>query len=170
VRRAAAACWSPAACTTRSSSGSWNRAARVRVGDPFEPDTTMGALVSRRQVDRVQRLHRGRPADVAHVAARRQRRGRARFFVTPTLFTRRRQLDAHRARGDLRAGGTIIPFDDDAHAVAIANDSDYALAATLWTADADRAHTLAPRIRAGVRRRQRLVAPSTRACPGAGRS
>jgi betaine-aldehyde dehydrogenase len=46
--------------------------------------------------------------------------------------------------------GTIIAFDDDAQAVAIANDCDYALAATLWTTDLSRAHTVAARVRAGA--------------------
>jgi betaine-aldehyde dehydrogenase len=46
--------------------------------------------------------------------------------------------------------GTIIAFDSDEQAVALANESDYALAATLWTTDLSRAHTLAHRVRAGA--------------------
>jgi betaine-aldehyde dehydrogenase len=46
--------------------------------------------------------------------------------------------------------GTIIPFDSDEEAIAIANDCDYALAATVWTSDVGRAHTLARRVKAGA--------------------
>jgi acyl-CoA reductase-like NAD-dependent aldehyde dehydrogenase len=46
--------------------------------------------------------------------------------------------------------GTIIAFDTDDDAVALANDSDYALAATLWTRDLNRAHTIAGRVHAGA--------------------
>jgi betaine-aldehyde dehydrogenase len=46
--------------------------------------------------------------------------------------------------------GTIIAFDSDDEAVAIANDCDYALAATVWTSDIGRAHTVARKVRAGA--------------------
>jgi len=46
--------------------------------------------------------------------------------------------------------GAVIGFDDDQQAVAIANDSRYALAATLWTRDLTRAHTIARRVQAGA--------------------
>jgi acyl-CoA reductase-like NAD-dependent aldehyde dehydrogenase len=46
--------------------------------------------------------------------------------------------------------GTIIAFSDEDEAVAIANDSAYALAATLWTSDVSRAHTVARWIKAGA--------------------
>ena len=46
--------------------------------------------------------------------------------------------------------GTITAFGDEGQAVMIANDGDYALAATLWTTDVSRAHTVARRIRAGA--------------------
>jgi betaine-aldehyde dehydrogenase len=46
--------------------------------------------------------------------------------------------------------GAIIAFDDDEQAVAIANDNPYALAATLWTTDLTRAHTVARRVQGGA--------------------
>jgi acyl-CoA reductase-like NAD-dependent aldehyde dehydrogenase len=126
-----------------------DRAARVRVGDPFEPDTTMGALVNRRQVERVNGYIEAGRAEGARVAAGGTPRSGPGCFVTPTLFTGA-DNSMRIAREEIFGPvATIIPFDDDAQAVAIANDSDYGLAATLWTSDVTRAHTIAPRIRAG---------------------
>ncbi|MEH0573761.1 MULTISPECIES: aldehyde dehydrogenase family protein [Streptomyces] len=58
-----------------------------------------------------------------------------------------RQGDARRPEQSIDVG-TIIPFDDEGEAIRVANASDFALAATLWTTDLSRAHTVARRVRA----------------------
>ncbi len=126
------------------------RARSVKVGDPFEEGTTMGALVNARQRDRVSRYIEAGRSDGARLIAGGGRPQRAGYFVEPTLFA-----DATNAMTIAREEifgpvGTIIAFDSDAEAVAIANDCDYALAATVWTSDLSRAHTVARRIRAGA--------------------
>ena len=70
------------------------------------------------------------------------------YFVEPTLFadaTNAMTIAREEIFGPVAA---IIAFDSDDEAVAIANDCDYALAATVWTCDVSRAHTVARKIRA----------------------
>ncbi len=125
------------------------KAGQVRVGDPFEEATTMGALINRKQVDRVHGYIEVGRDEGARIAAGGTRREGPGYFVDPTLFVGA-DNSMRVAREEIFGPvATIIAFDDDDSAASIANDSAYALAATLWTSDVSRAHTLAGRIRAG---------------------
>ncbi|RZK89985.1 MAG: aldehyde dehydrogenase family protein, partial [Hymenobacter sp.] len=72
------------------------------------------------------------------------------FYVRPTIFAQ--------AHNDMRIAqeeifgpvGTVIPFDDEEEAIAIANGTQYGLAASIWTRDLSRAHLLARQVKAGA--------------------
>ncbi len=126
------------------------RAAKVVVGDPFEPGTTMGALINAKQLERVCRyIEIGRDEGARLVAGGGpvDRRG---YFVEPTLFADASNSMTIAQQEIFGPVGTIIPFEHEAEAIATANASSYALAATLWTTDLSRAHRLALRIDAGA--------------------
>jgi acyl-CoA reductase-like NAD-dependent aldehyde dehydrogenase len=126
------------------------RASKVVLGDPFDAGTTMGALINAKQRDRVLRyIQRGRD-EGARLLTGGGRPDRGGYFVEPTLFAGAANTMTIAREEIFGPVGTILTFDDDEQAVAIANDSDYALAATLWTTNLSRAHTLAHRIRAGA--------------------
>ena len=126
------------------------RAEKVVLGDPFEPGTTMGALINAKQLDRVCRyIEIGREEGARVVAGGGRPAGRG-YFVEPTLFADASNSMTIARQEIFGPVGTIIAFDDEDDAVAMANDSSYALAATLWTTDLSRAHRLALRIQAGA--------------------
>jgi betaine-aldehyde dehydrogenase len=120
------------------------------LGDPFDPATTMGALVNAKQQERVLGyIEKGR-AEGARLVAGGDRGEGDGFFVQPTIFADANN-DMTIAREEIFGPvGTVIPFDDPAEAVAIANATTYGLAATIWTRDVTAAHTLAHQVQAGA--------------------
>jgi aldehyde dehydrogenase (NAD+) len=134
--------------------------AAVPVGDPADPDVFIGPLVSdvqRRWVEgyiakgreAATARARVRPARGATRARRRPPRPRPRVLRAADDLRRRRQQDDDRPGGDLRPRRGGDPYDDENHAVAIANDSDYGLSGSVWGPDVEHAKDVARRIRSG---------------------
>lgn len=123
----------------------------VTVGDPQDASTMMGPLISAAQRDKVEALiAQGLVggAEIAYGGGRPAGRDKG-FFVEPTLLTGVRNDMAVAQREFFGPVGVVIPFDDDAEAVALANASDYGLAGGVWANDPVRAYGIAKRIRAG---------------------
>ena len=128
------------------------RFSQVQVGDPFDPQTQMGPLAMDRQRDRVEGYIAkgisegatlvtggGRPKDLA--------RG---YYVEPTVFG---NVDNHSTIAREEIFGpvlSVIPADNEDHAVTLANDTIYGLNASVFTNDIDRARQVAGQIRSGT--------------------
>jgi betaine-aldehyde dehydrogenase len=123
----------------------------MKVGDPLDPATEIGPLVARRQQERVDGYIALGLAEGAVIAAGGRGHPLERgWYVTPTVFsdvTNDMRIAQEEIFGPVL---TVIPYADEADAVRIANDSDYGLAGTVWTADAERGLDIARRVRTGT--------------------
>ena len=123
----------------------------VVAGDPHDPATTVGPMVSLTQWERVQRYIRIGVEEGAVLLAGGEGRpdGTEGWFVRPTLFTAVRN-DMTIAREEIFGPVlSILPYDDEEEAIAIANDTIYGLQAYVLSGDTARARRVAERIVAG---------------------
>lgn len=124
------------------------------VGDPFDARTQMGPVISERQRQRVLDYVAIGQAEGAVLAAGgvvpAALRDCGGFYVRPTVFADVRP-DMRIAREEVFGPFTVvIPFDDEEEALAIANGSEYGLAAAVRSGDVARAHRVAQRLEAGI--------------------
>jgi len=122
----------------------------VDVGDPFAESSAMGPVISQRAVDRILgMIDAGRGEAGAELLAGGSRLEGDGFFLRPTAFavdSNGSPLAQNEVFGPVL---TILGFDDEDEAVAIANDTRYGLAAYLHTRDLSRAHRLVAQLDAG---------------------
>jgi aldehyde dehydrogenase (NAD+) len=123
----------------------------VTVGDPQDASIMMGPLISAAQRDKVEALIATGVAEGAKIAfgGGRPEGLDTGFFVEPTLLTGVSNDMAVAQREFFGPVGVVIPFDEDAQAVRLANASDYGLAGGVWARDPSRAYGIARQIRAG---------------------
>ncbi|BCP14147.1 aldehyde dehydrogenase [Mycobacterium paraintracellulare] len=123
----------------------------LKVGDPTEPDTVLGPLVAERQRDRVEMyIAAGKAEDAQLVTGGGRPAGLEKgWFIQPTLFanvSNTMRIAREEIFGPVLS---VIPYDDVDHAIAIANDSDYGLAGSVYTTDPALGEHIARRVRTG---------------------
>lgn len=124
---------------------------RIVTGNPSDPDVTMGPLISREHLDRVEGFVAQAERDGATVAfggARPKHLGKG-FYFEPTILTGA-TADSYIAQEEVFGPVlTVLRYRDDDEAVAIANNSQYGLGGAVWGSDVGRALAIARRIRTG---------------------
>ncbi len=118
----------------------------MRVGDPLDDSTQMGPLISAGQRERVAAF----VPDDAPVAFRGAVPDGAGYWFPPTVLAPVSNSDRAAREEIFGPVACVIPFDDEADAVAIANDTIYGLSGSIWTGDGARALRVARGMETGV--------------------
>ncbi len=128
---------------------------KMSVGDPADPETKMGAVVSEAHMNKVLSYIELAQKEGGKILTGGQRvflegKNKNGYFIPPTIIE---GLDENCRTNKEEIFGpvvTIAPFDTEAEAVRIANSTEYGLAATVWTSNLNTAHRVAANIESGI--------------------
>jgi aldehyde dehydrogenase (NAD+) len=124
----------------------------LTVGDPMDPATQLGPLVAERQRDRVEGYIKAGQAEGARLVLDGTRPAGldTGWYVGPTVFA---DVDNNMTIAREEIFGpvlSVIPYDTEDEALSIANDSDFGLAGSVWTADVQHGYEIATKVRTGT--------------------
>ena len=126
------------------------RAKSIKLGDPSKRETNMGPLISSKQMKTVLDYVDIGKSEGASLVTGGRRIGERGYFVEPTVFANvehEMRISQEEIFGPVVS---VIPFDDEADALRIANGTAYSLAAGVWSADIGRVHRMAAELKAGT--------------------
>jgi acyl-CoA reductase-like NAD-dependent aldehyde dehydrogenase len=122
----------------------------LEIGSPFDPSVDVGPVVSQDQLDRITGYVEIGQGEGAELLMGGHRHGDHGFFFEPTIFggvDNSMRVAREEIFGPVMC---VMPFDTEEEAIAIANDTDYGLAAGVWTNDLARAHRTSRALRSGT--------------------
>jgi aldehyde dehydrogenase (NAD+)/betaine-aldehyde dehydrogenase len=123
---------------------------RVKVGDPLDPETQMGSLISQSHREKVHGFVAGARDEGAEITTGGTIGEGAGAFYPPTVIANAGNQMVAAQEEIFGPVVTVIPFEDEADAIRIANDVKYGLMATIWTGDPAKGHRIASKIKSGT--------------------
>jgi acyl-CoA reductase-like NAD-dependent aldehyde dehydrogenase len=122
---------------------------KIKLGDPLEETTQIGPLGNARQFSHVRSMISQANDAGATVLTRNETQATG-YFVPPTVLEGLNN-DATAAQQEIFGPVvTVIPFENEAEAISLANNTEFGLAGAVWTKDVGRAHRVAQEVRAGT--------------------
>jgi aldehyde dehydrogenase (NAD+) len=130
------------------------KAGSIRLGNPLEMETEMGPVAFKEQLEKIQGYIKTGQDEGAELVSGGKRPDtealKDGYFIEPTIFTQVNN-DMRIAREEIFGPVlSVIPFGDEEELIRQANDTEYGLAAGIWTKDIQRAHRVAHALRAGT--------------------
>jgi aldehyde dehydrogenase (NAD+)/betaine-aldehyde dehydrogenase len=125
-------------------------AGRVKVGDPLDPETQMGSLISQTHRDKVHGFVGAAREEGGDVLAGGEPTGGKGAFYPPTVIAGLGNDSLVAQEEIFGPVVTVIPFEDERDAIRLANEVKYGLMATVWTGDPARGHRIAARVKSGT--------------------
>ena len=130
------------------------RAAAIKIGDPLDPGTQMGPVATKLQLEKDEGMVKRAVAEGAEIVYGGRRANPEAlpngYFFSPTILTNVAPESFIAQNEVFGPVLSVIPFDDEEEAIAIANGTQFGLAAGVWTLDIRRAHRVARRLQAGT--------------------
>lgn len=126
------------------------RATRIKIGHPLDPETIIGPLIHPSHEKKVLSYFDLAKEEGATIAAGGRKADREGCYVEPTLFTNAKNTMRIAQEEIFGPVLTAIPFSDEKEALALANDVSYGLAGYLWTSDVTRAFRFSEALEAGM--------------------
>lgn len=128
---------------------------KLKIGDPADPETKMGALVSETHLKKVLRhveIAREEGGNILTGGRQINPGGRLSggYFMEPTVIEGLPQHCRTNMEEIFGPVVTLMPFDSEEEVIAMANATQYGLSATLWTSDLNRAHRMAQELESGI--------------------
>ena len=125
-------------------------AQQIKIGMPFEPLTQMGPLTSKEQFDRVTHYISVGQTEGAELRTGGKRHGTNGYFIQPTVFTQVNNQMRIAREEIFGPVGALMRFTDESEVLTQANETEYGLAASIWTQDNHRAQAMARALQAGI--------------------